>query len=310
VAGDPYEILGVAKTASDAEIKSAYRKLAKTHHPDLNPGKESEHRFREIGAAYALLGDPAQRAKFDRGEIDLDGQPRQQEFYRQHAGGGQGRKYRPQQPHWEQAAGNGPEAGFDGGNFSDFFSQMFSHGREGAARGGVSLDARYTIDIDFMEAALGAAKRVTMPDGRVLDLKIPEGIGDGQQLRLKGHGNKGRDGTVGDAYVQLHVGSHPVFTRNGNDIAMELPVGFHESVLGSKVTVPTIHGSVQMAIPVGSNTGRVLRLKGKGIKGGDQLVSLRIVMPPVIDEELRGAIERWAATHSFDPRDTTARRAS
>jgi DnaJ-class molecular chaperone len=283
----------VAKDASDADIKSAYRKLAKIHHPDLNPGKDSEARFREIGAAYGVLGDAEKRARFDRGELDMAGQPRQQEFYRDHAASEQGRKYRNTSSYRQQAA---PGTGFDPRDFGDIFGSMFS-------RGGVSLDARYAIEIDFLDAARGVAKRVTMPDGRVLDLKIPAGIAEGQQMRLKGQGNKDRDGAAGDAYVEIHVLPHPVFTRSGNDIAMELPIGFQESILGSRVNVPTVHGTVQMAIPVGANNGRVLRLKGKGINGGDQLVTLRIVMPPVVDPELTEAIGRWAKTHSFNPRD-------
>ena len=298
MAQDPYEILGVAKDASAAAIKAAYRKLAKTHHPDLNPGKASETRFREIGAAYGLLSDAEKRASFDRGEIDMAGQPRQQEFYRDQAAGAQGRKYRPQ-PQWEPQ--DQPASGFDAGNFSDIFGSMFGQGFGGSSSG-VSLDARYSITVEFLEAALGASKRVTMPDGKVLDLKIPAGIAEGQQLRLKGQGNKGKTGT-GDAYVEIQILPHAMFTRQGGDILLELPIGFQESILGSRVPVPTIHGTVEMAIPAGADTGRVLRLKGKGIKGGDQLVRLRVTMPPVIDPELRAAIETWAGTHSFNPRN-------
>ena len=293
----PYEILGVPADASDAAIKAAYRKLAKAHHPDLNPGKTSDAKFREIGAAYGLLSDADKRARFDRGEIDMNGQPRQQEFYSDYAKGAQGQKYRQR----SQPEPPGQNHGFDPSDLGDIFSSIFNrgHGREG-----VSLDTHYSIEVDFLEAALGAQKRVTMPDGRVLDLKIPAGIVEGQQLRLKNQGNKGKDGTAGDAYVEIHIAPHPVFIRQGNDISMELPIGFHESVLGSRVAVPTIHGPVEMAIPVGSDTGRVLRLKGKGIKDGDQLVRLKVTMPPVIDTELRDAIERWTKTHSYNPRDT------
>jgi DnaJ-class molecular chaperone len=299
MAQDPYEILGVGKKASAAEIKAAYRKLAKTHHPDLNPGKASEARFREIGAAYGLLSDAEKRASFDRGEIDMAGQPRQQEFYRDQAAGASGRKYR-EQPRWDpQDQQAGP--GFDAGNFSDIFSSMFGQGFGGGGSG-VSLDAHYAITVDFLEAALGASKRVTMPDGKVLDLKIPAGIAEGQQLRLKGQGNKGKADT-GDAYVEINIRPHPTFTRQGNDIFLELPIGFHESILGRRVPVPTIHGTVEMAIPAGAHTGRTLRLKGKGIKGGDQLVRLVVTMPPTIDPELREAIETWAKTHSYNPRN-------
>ena len=309
MAQDPYEILGLAKDASEAEIKSAYRKLAKAHHPDLNPGKESETRFRDIGAAYGILGDADKRARFDRGEIDMDGQPRQPQFYSNYAGGPSGRTYR-QAPPGSGRQGSGPEdldsngfnpEGFDPRDFGDIFGSMFGGGFAQNPQG-VTLDARYSIEIDFLEAAKGGQKRVTMPDGRVLDLKIPAGIAEGQQLRLKGQGNTGRDGAAGDAYVEVHVLPHPLFTRQGNDILVELPVGFHESVLGSRVPVPTVHGEVEMAVPAGSSTGRVLRLKGKGLNGGDELVRLRIVMPPVVDPVLREAVETWAKTHPFDPR--------
>ncbi len=297
-------MLGLAKDASEADIKSAYRKLAKAHHPDLNPGKESETRFRDIGAAYGILGDADKRARFDRGEIDMDGQPRQSQFYSDYAGGTSGRTYRQAPPGFGRQA-SGPEDldpnGFDPRDFGDIFGSMFGGGFAQNPQG-VTLDARYSIEIDFLEAAKGGQKRVTMPDGRVLDLKIPAGIAEGHQLRLKGQGNTGRDGAAGDAYVEVHVLPHPLFTRKGNDILVELPVGFHESVLGSRVPVPTVHGDVETAVPAGSSTGLVLRLKGKGLNGGDELVRLRIVMPPVIDPVLREAVETWARTHPFDPR--------
>ena len=295
-----YEILGIDKSADDAAVKAAYRKLAKKNHPDLNPGnKAAAETFHQIGTAYDLLSDATKRAAYDRGEIGLDGQPRQQQqFYRDHATGPQAHRYRQQSSPGRNPAPD-PEEFDRNANFSDFFSQFFDHRAEASQ---AEADSRYAIDIEFLEAANGASKHVTLPDGRTLDLKIPAGITDGQKLRLKGQGAKRRDGTNSDALVELHINPHPRFTRSGNDVTIEVSIGLHESVLGLKAPMPTLTGTVEVAIPKGSSSGSMLRLKGKGIKGGDQMVKLKIVMPPVIDAELEAAIRKWSEGHPYDPR--------
>jgi DnaJ-class molecular chaperone len=303
MAKTPYEILGVAKDASEADIKSAYRRLAKKYHPDLNPGnKEAAQKFQELGSANAILSDKEKRAAFDRGEIDMEGQPaRPQQTYRDYAQGPQGARY------YNFAQGGDDDFNrFDTSDLGDIFGSFF-RGGAGGTRGfsGASPDVHYSIEIDFMDAAKGGKKEVTMPDGKALKLTIPEGIEDGQQLRLKGQGGKGAKGEAGDAYVQVHIRPHLAFTRKGQDIYVELPVGFQESILGSHIEVPTIHGPVGMTIPKGASTGSILRLKGKGIKQGNQYVKLKIVMPQTIDPELETLIRGWAEKHAFNPRKTT-----
>jgi DnaJ-class molecular chaperone len=294
MAKNPYEILGLSKDANEADIKAAYRKLAKKHHPDLNPGnKDAEIKFKELNAANDLLSDPVKRAAFDRGEIDTDGQPQyqqQQQTYRDYADSPQGKRY------------HSNSGQFDFADFESMFGGM------GGRRGGFespppNRDVRYIIEVDFLEAARGAKKRITMPDGKTLDINIPEGIEEGQQLRLKGQGQPAlANQPAGDAYVEMHIRTHPFFTRSGKDITAEVPITLQESILGGKIKVPTIHGPVEMTIPKGADTGMTLRLKGKGIKGGDQFIKLKLVMPKEIDTELEDAIRKWSETHDYNPR--------
>ena len=297
---NPYQILGVARDAADGEIRKAYRKLAKKHHPDLHPGDQvAEDKFKKISSAYTVVGDPEKRVRFDRGEIDANGAERGPRGFHRHA-----------------HAGGGPFQGHGGfADMGDLFSDLFGGGR-GAGRQGFSRrgqDVRYQLSVDFLEAVNGARKRMTLPGGQPLDLNIPPGIEDGQTLRMKSKGQPGpvpdtAGGTPGDALVEIHVNPHPQFERKGTDIHLEFPITLGEAVLGAKVTVPTPAGSVTMTIPKGSNTGSTLRLKGKGVpagKGkprGNQYVKLKVVLPDKIDPNLETFVRNWSANHPYAPR--------
>ena len=290
MAKNPYEVLGVKKDASEADIKVAYRKLARKHHPDLNPSdKNAGEKFKEINTANALLSDKEKRSAFDRGEINMEGhqqyqqKQQQQQTYRDFADGQQGERYQ-----------------FNGGdfNFEDLFGGLGGRTKGAGFGRPPPADIHYSIEVDFLEAVRGAKKRITMPDGKTLDINIPESIEEGQQLRLKGQGSN----PSGDAYVEIHIRSHLFFTRKGKDITIELPISLPESVLGGKIQVPTIHGVVEMTIPKGTSSGATLRLKGKGIKAGDQYVKLKLIMPKEIDSELEEAIRKWSETHAYNPR--------
>lgn len=311
---DPYAALGVSKTATDEEIRKAYRRIVKTSHPDLNPDDPAAaERFKAASAAYDLLKDPEKRARFDRGEIDAMGQERPEyQFYRQYAG----REGNPYARTGARAhAGAGPGEFED---ISDLFEEILrGRGDSGSSRWGFSsrevhargADVRYRLAVSFLDAAKGATKKLLMPDGASLEVKIPAGIRDGQTIRLRGKGQPGiGDGPPGDALITIEVAPHPVFSRDGNDIRVVLPITIDEAVLGGKVPVPTIDGTVKLTIPKGASSGRVLRMKGRGIKparggkAGDQLVELKIVLPPEIDEELAEFMQRWRKNHAYDPR--------
>lgn len=299
MADDPYKALGLGKTASQDEIKKAYRRIAKTDHPDLNPDPTAHERFKAASAAYDLLKDAEQRARFDRGEIDATGQERpQRHYYREYAESGDN-PYRQSQ-------------GFD--EFSDVFSDLFGrrgHGRRGGGAHSFDMrgqDQRFTLEIDFMTAARGGSTRITMPDGAVLEVKIPEGARDGQVIRLRGKGGPGMgEGEPGDALLTLIVAEDADWHREGDDVETTLPITLDEAILGGKVEAPTIDGPVMLTIPRGASSGQKLRLKGRGIKGeggrrGDQHLVLKIVMPSRIDDELAHFIEEWRQTHTYDPR--------
>jgi DnaJ-class molecular chaperone len=306
---DLYQVLGVAKSATDEEIRKAYRKLAKEHHPDLNPGNAAaEKRFKEISAANAILSDPEKRRAYDAGEIDESGAPQaERRFYRDYAGGEPGFRY------------GQPE---DLGNFDDLggvFADLFSRGRGRRASGAGAetqfrmrgSDVNYGLTIDLLEAVNGAKKRVDMPDGKTLDITIPAGVQDGQTLRLKGQGSPGLGGgPAGDARIAISVRPHPVFRREGNDVKSALPITLGEALLGGAVQVDTVTGPVSLKIPKHSNSGRVLRLRGKGVQGrvkGDHLVELQVTMPPHPDAELEHAIAEWERQHPYNPRQGGAK---
>jgi DnaJ-class molecular chaperone len=301
---DPYSVLGVAKTASDDEIRQAFRKLAKKHHPDLNPGdKAAEAKFKEISRANDILSDPEKRRRFDAGEIDGSGQempPRG--FYRDQAGGPSGRKY--------QRAGGHEEFVDMGGIFSEMFGDRRGFGfggGEGFDMGG--LPVTYTLSVPFLVAARGGKQRVSLPDGRTLDIDVPEGTADSTTLRLKGQGMPGAKGQPpGDAYVEIRVQPHAFFEPRDNDIHVEVPVTLREAVLGGRVKVPTVGGSVMLSVPAGSNTGTTLRLKGRGLldrksgQRGDQYVKLKVVLPDKPDDKLKAFLDSWEAGKTQDPR--------
>ncbi len=302
---DPYSVLGVPRTASEDDIRKAFRQLAKKHHPDLNPGdKAAEAKFKEISQANDLLSDPEKRRRFDAGEIDATGQempPRG--FYRDQAGGFGGK--------YERAGAH--ESFVDmGGIFSEMFGERRGFGAGGHGAGGFDMSGMpvtYSLRVPFLVAARGGKQRVDLPDGKTLDIDIPEGMGDGQTLRLKGQGMPGSKGRpAGDAYVEIHVEPHAFFQTRDNDVHVELPVTLTEAALGGKVRVPTVGGPVMLNVPAGSNTGTSLRLKGRGLldrksgQRGDQYVKLKVVLPEQPDEKLKEFLGSWEAGRTYDPR--------
>lgn len=299
---DPYEILGVARDATQAEVKKAYRRLAKTLHPDLHPGdKSKEKEFQRVAGAYDILGDPEKRKRFDAGEIDASGHERpERQYYRSYAGA-------DPQSRYDSAAGYGD---FD--DVSDIFADLFRS--RGQARGGPGFaargaDLRYHLDVDFMDAARGAKRPVPLPDGSAIDLTIPAGVRDGQTLRLRGKGRPGTGGgPAGDAFVEIGLRPHPFFTRDGNDIEVDVPIGLDEAVLGARIEVPTLAGRVKMSVPKGTSSGRRLRLKGRGIQpakgpAGDLYVRVMIVLPDRIDGAMEEIAQRWRDSVTDDPRE-------
>lgn len=294
---DPYEVLGVARTASQDEIKKAYRALAKKLHPDLNPGDNAiEQKFKDVSAAYDLLSDKERRRQYDSGEIGADGSPR-------HHG--------PFRHQYRKDSAGGFDFGASGIDIDDLFADLFGRGRTQTrsrtrAKG---QDLTFTVTIPFLDAMRGGTQRVSLHSGKTLDVNIPPGAEDGQRLRLKGQGMAGPGGAAaGDAFVEIQVAPHPFLRRDGLDVHLELPVTLHEAVLGAKVKVPTIDGPVSATVPPNSNSGTVLRLKGRGVmapKGGrrgDQYVRLRIVLPDNGDDRLAAFLREWTPPADYDPR--------
>ena len=307
---DPYALLGLSKSATAADIKQAYRKLARSSHPDLNlDDAGAEARFKAISAAHDLLKDPATRARFDAGEIDDTGAERPpRQYYRDFA----------EDPSHAYPPRGGFRSSFaDGDDPNDIFAEILR--QRGAAAGGFTgqgfagpgRDLRFALEVPFLDAARGAEMRLSLGNGDDFSVKIPPGAQDGQTLRLRGKGEAGSGGgRAGDALITLSVRPHRVFRREGDDILVILPITIDEAIIGGKVTAPTITGPVNLTIPPGASSGRILRLRGRGVsradaKGmGDQLVELRIVAPPETDTDLRDFLTDWRKSHPHDPRTT------
>ena len=293
MARDPYLELGVSRGASASEIRKAFHKLAKQHHPDTNPGnKAAEERFKQVSAAFDILGDVDKRKKFDAGEIDADGR----ETFRGFGGNPGGAGY----------GGGQRGAAFDGVDLSDLFGDILGRGRGGAGFAPRGADVRAKVEIDLEDAIHGGKKRISFSDGRTIDMTIPMGAEDGQSLRLKGQGAPGRAGP-GDALIELIIKPHALFRREGESLVMDLPVSIPDAILGGKVQAPTPDGAVTLTVPKGANSGQSLRLKGKGLsdaagRRGDLIARLLLVLPEILDDDLIAFAEKWRAKRPYTPR--------
>ena len=312
---DPYDILGVKRDADADSVKKAFRKLAKKFHPDQNKNDpKAKEKFAEANAAYEILGDEAKRGQFDRGEIDAEGKPRHAGFGGWGGFGGQpggaraGRAGQPGEERFEFHFGGGSPFGAGGGGPGDIFSELFgaAGGRGRSRQPPRGEDVTATATVSLIDAVKGARVEVFLPTGRTMEVKIPAGIEDGKQIRLRGQGQPSHyGGETGDAIVTVRIAPHPFFKVDGRDLRADLPVTLYEAVLGGPVDVPTLDGRVELTIPPNSNGGRTLRLRGKGLPGspaGDLYVSLKIVLPETPDPDLEALMKRWKANRPYQPR--------
>jgi DnaJ-class molecular chaperone len=315
---DPYEVLGVPRGASAAAIKSAYRKLAKKHHPDNNNNDpKAAARFSEINSANEIIGDEDKRKQFDRGEIDAEGKPRFQGF--PGGGGPRGAPGGGFESHTFRTGGAGP-GGFGGGGFEDILNSMFGGAAGRGARpgagntfefdtGGIALDLDLSVamTVSLEESVKGVEKRVRLPTGKELNVKIPAGVAAGQQIRLKGQGETAPGHRPGDLLITVSIAPHPFFKVDGSDLRIDLPITLYEAVLGGKVRVPTVGSAVELSIPKNTSSGRTFRLKGKGLPKaggttGDLFVTTRIMLPDGNDAELEALMQKWRDGHPYHPR--------
>src|SRR5947209_415296 len=303
---DPYSVLGLAKSASASEIKSAFRKLAKKYHPDQSKEPKAKERFAEVGQAYEILGDEKKRAAFDRGEIDAEGKPRAPQFEGFGAGGPGAGNFRNFNFDFGTGEGVGGGRNFD----PDIFAEMFGGGMRSRARPPArGEDIAVSVTVPLAQAASGGDVRVALPTGKTLDVTVPVGFEDGRTIRLRGQGEPGqRNGPPGDALVTLHYAPHPLFKVDGRDLKLELPIALYEAVLGAKVRAPTLSGAVEITVPASTSGGRVLRLRGKGLPAsgdlpaGDLFVTLRIALPPQPDKAFTELMREWRDEKPYDPR--------
>ena len=315
---DPYEVLGVPRGASAAAIKSAYRKLAKKHHPDSNKNDpKAAGRFSEINTANEIIGDEDKRKQFDRGEIDAEGKPRFQGFPggdpRGRAGGPGGGF-----ESFNFRTGGGP-GGAGGAGFEDILNSMFGGAARGARPGGgnhfefdtggvgLDLDLSVAMSVSLEESVKGVEKRVRLPTGKELNVKIPAGVTAGQQIRLKGQGETSPGHRPGDLLITVSIAPHAFFKVDGSDLRVDLPITLYEAVLGGKVRVPTLGSAVELSIPKNTSSGRTFRLKGKGLPKaggttGDLFVTTRIILPDGNDSELEALMQKWRDGHPYNPR--------